>query len=323
LEVLICDDESNPNISSECGRKAVKEGVVAVVGSNTGGGDLYMPALTEAEIPSVGNMGRSVQELTSPFSYPIGGGIAVALAAMGYGLGENGATKIHAAIPATGNARILAGLFLNAGLARYDLTLDGETGFDPTAADITPLVQSTLEGGTDGIALLMTPDFINKYLLTLPNLGAAPLLVSSTLVYSTTNFDIVGDAAEGMILAGQILPATYTDNPGVQRYHDDLDAIGADEARSQSGINAWAAVHVVAEIMQGMDPGDVDSSAALIAAMESAGEIEFEPVPPFNWSEPISGYAPAERVFSDHVVLSEIRDGRIVALSGEYVSLSQ
>ncbi|MYH71767.1 MAG: ABC transporter substrate-binding protein, partial [Acidimicrobiia bacterium] len=322
IELLICDDESNPNLSVECGRQAVDEGVVAVVGATSGFGNEYMGVLVDAGIPSIGNLSRSQLELTSPLSFPVGGGIATSLAAIGYGLGEYGATTVHAAIPATGNAAALAGLFLNAGLAPYGLGLKGQTGFPPDAADITPLVQATLEGGTDGVAFVMSPDLINKYLLTLPNLGADPLLVSSTLVYSQTNFDIVGDAAEGLILAGQILPPSYTENPGVQQYHDELDAIGSDAPRSELAINSWAAVHIVADIMRTMDPEGIDS-ASLVAALESAGEIHFEPLPPFNWAEPIMAYPPASRVFSDYVVLSEVRNGQIVALTGEYVSLTR
>ena len=322
IELLVCDDETNPNLAVECGRQAAEENVVAVVGANSAFGNEYMSVLIETQIPSVGNVSRSQTELSSPFSFPLGGGIAVSLVGIGYGLGEYGATKIHAAIPATGNAAALGGIFINAGLAPFGLSLDGQTGFPLDAADLTPLVQATLEGGTDGVAFLMAPDQINKYLLALPNLGADPLLVSSTLVYSDTNFGIVGDAAEGLILTGQILPPTYTENPGVQRYHDELDAIGSDAPRSELGMNTWAAFHIVADIMNSMEADAIDSES-LMAVMNSAGEIRFDPLPPFDWSEPILAYPPARRVFSDRVVVSEVRDGKIVAVTGEYVSLSE
>jgi ABC-type branched-subunit amino acid transport system substrate-binding protein len=97
LDIQVCDDQFDPGKSAGCARLAVSGGVVAYVGAYTGQGDRYMPILEKAGIPSVGNVAVSASENTSPLSYPVGSGAAVALAGVGAMMGKLGCQKIAVA----------------------------------------------------------------------------------------------------------------------------------------------------------------------------------------------------------------------------------
>lgn len=83
LTVLTCNDH-NENISAaKCARRAVKEDVVAVVGSYSQYSDSFFPPLESAGIPYIGGYGVTNAEFTSPLSYPVNGGQPALLAGLG------------------------------------------------------------------------------------------------------------------------------------------------------------------------------------------------------------------------------------------------
>ncbi|MFC8366201.1 ABC transporter substrate-binding protein [Streptomyces griseorubiginosus] len=83
LTVLTCNDRNNGVGAAKCARRAVKEHVVAVVGSYSQYADSFFPPLEGAGIPYIGGYGVTNAEFTSPLSYPINGGQPTLLAGLG------------------------------------------------------------------------------------------------------------------------------------------------------------------------------------------------------------------------------------------------
>lgn len=83
LRVITCNEENSATGASTCARRAVKEGVAAVVGSYSQHGDAFMAPLEAAGIPFIGGYGISEEEFTSYLSYPVNGGQAALLAGNG------------------------------------------------------------------------------------------------------------------------------------------------------------------------------------------------------------------------------------------------
>ena len=122
VQVIRCDTKADPNVATECGRKAVAEGVVAMVGNLTIYGGRFMPLMAKHKIASIGLEPATADDFSSPASFPIGGGAPVQFAGLGAALAEAGATKIVLArqdIPAAAGVAP----FVNAGLKRFDLTM--------------------------------------------------------------------------------------------------------------------------------------------------------------------------------------------------------
>ncbi|WP_217139744.1 ABC transporter substrate-binding protein [Streptomyces sp. AC627_RSS907] len=83
LNVLTCNDHNDSVTAAKCARRAVKEDVVAVVGSYSQHADSFFPVLEGAGIPYIGGYGITNTEFTSPLSYPVNGGQPALLAGLG------------------------------------------------------------------------------------------------------------------------------------------------------------------------------------------------------------------------------------------------
>lgn len=71
ITLITCDDQGNPNTAAECGRKAVSEGVVTVVGGLSTYDNRFIPSLEAAKIPYLGSTDQLPIHHTSPVSFPI------------------------------------------------------------------------------------------------------------------------------------------------------------------------------------------------------------------------------------------------------------
>ncbi|MFG2721123.1 ABC transporter substrate-binding protein [Streptomyces sp. NPDC048416] len=83
LNVLTCNEHNTATGASDCARRAVKEGAIAVVGSYSQQDNAFIPPLEVAGIPYLGGYGISDREFTSALSYPVNGGQAALIAGSG------------------------------------------------------------------------------------------------------------------------------------------------------------------------------------------------------------------------------------------------
>jgi hypothetical protein len=116
IRVLTCNDHNDTVRAARCASRAKKEGVVAVVGSYSQHGRSFMPALESAGIPYIGGYGVADQEFTSPFSYPVNGGLPALVAGNGRQLAAGSCSHVSLVRPDTTVGDQLPRL-INAGLA--------------------------------------------------------------------------------------------------------------------------------------------------------------------------------------------------------------
>ncbi len=149
VQIVACDTKSDPTIATGCGRRAVSDGVVGIVGTVTLYGDRFMPLLAQHKIASIGLIPQTAADFISPASFPIEGGAPVNFAGLAAALAESGAKNIVVAridIPA---ATALV-QFANAGLKRFGLTAK-DVPIPAGAPDMAPYAAAALKDGTDGI----------------------------------------------------------------------------------------------------------------------------------------------------------------------------
>src|SRR5262245_35045010 len=99
VTVLACDTNNDPNTAAECGRKAVDEGVVALIGVLTPHSAGFMPLMAENKIPSIGVVLAGIPDFQSPASFPLSGGIIATSADLPRFLADAGAKAISVARP--------------------------------------------------------------------------------------------------------------------------------------------------------------------------------------------------------------------------------
>jgi ABC-type branched-subunit amino acid transport system substrate-binding protein len=289
VEILECDAGNDANKAAECGRKAVSEGVVAVVGPVSANAGQYFPILEQAKIPVVGNVPASAADFTSADSFPIYGGIVTASAGLADVLVKQGAKKISIARIDLAAASAI-GVFAGASLKRSNQTINKDVSIPVGAPDMATYVASALEGGTDGVLVGLSgqdaTNFIIQLRQTNPNVK-----ISAT----TTEFDAVvkalGDQAEGILVTAffhneQSSPTAW------KAYTKDMEAAGF---KTFSGFrtNSYAAVMVVASVLAAAPDA---TAAALSDALPKAQNIDVGLLPPLQFTK--GGVGGVPRVFN-------------------------
>lgn len=116
LRVITCDERDDAAIGAEsCARKAVEEGVAAVVGSYSRETHSFMAPLESAGIPYIGGYGVADSEFSSFLSYPVNGGQPALIAGSGRQLAR-GCEEISMVRPDTSEGDFYP-LILGSGLA--------------------------------------------------------------------------------------------------------------------------------------------------------------------------------------------------------------
>ncbi|MFE9424538.1 ABC transporter substrate-binding protein [Kitasatospora sp. NPDC006697] len=114
LRVLTCNEHNTADGATACARQAVSAGAIAVIGSYSQYGDVFMPLLENARIPFIGGYGLSGPEFTSPLSYPVSGGTPSLIAGSGRQLVAAGCKTVALIRPDTPAGDTLVGSLIGA-----------------------------------------------------------------------------------------------------------------------------------------------------------------------------------------------------------------
>jgi ABC-type branched-subunit amino acid transport system substrate-binding protein len=71
IDVIGCDDQTNPNVGAQCAEKAVREHVAALLGVFTLVGTSIWPIINAAGIPEIGLVQYGAGDMTSPNAWPL------------------------------------------------------------------------------------------------------------------------------------------------------------------------------------------------------------------------------------------------------------
>jgi ABC-type branched-subunit amino acid transport system substrate-binding protein len=169
LQLVTCDDQGNPNNDAACGRTAVSDGVVAVVGGLSVYDTEFIPSLQAANIPYIGSSDIVPDDHTSPVSFPINAAI-VDYHGTAAQLARRGCKQ--AAVVAPDQPGVAAGVeaikdgFLQSGgksATSYEVP--------PTESDFTSLVATAQAGGAQCFALTTGPQQTAEMLLAIKKSG--------------------------------------------------------------------------------------------------------------------------------------------------------
>ncbi len=152
VEIVGCNDKSDPGVDATCAQKFIDEGVVAVTGLGPTWGDNGLPITGAAGIPFVG-LPISNAEFLDPSSYPITGGSASAFPALAkYFIDKKVKTAsiIYADLAA---GKLAADALLGDPLKEAGVSVT-EVPEKVGAPDFTPAVVQANEGDPDVIFVL-------------------------------------------------------------------------------------------------------------------------------------------------------------------------
>ena len=290
LEVVRCEAGAggnvDPDVALHCAQDTIDEGVIAVVGRYLFGAD-GTQAWAEAGIPMIGSSPVEIEDFINEFVYPISGGALAGGPGVGIALQEAGAETIALITGDVEAGRQLPGL-MTPGLAEEDdLVQEVYVPLDPSA-DYTPQLSQLVSANPDAIAVFGSSDINVRAIAGLRSAGYTGLIGVPGTGLDPEGLETLGDAAEGLVVVSDFEAATG-DGEAIQQFNEEMDAEAPDAPRTDLAINAWASVHLFADVLRELDTID---SASLIAALDGR-EVDLGVAPPFTMGVPGQPARPA------------------------------
>ncbi len=317
VEIVLCDDKSDPNQAQTCGREARSDGSLALFGSSGS----FDTGTTAAGLPGVLTAGGTLFDLTDPRSFSSGSGLTLVVGSAGAASAAGVKDNLTVAID-TAAARSFVGISQQ--IAQADgIKLDAlyvppdTTDWAPIAAQVSQRKPSSI-----GLILPAPVPFINALNAEGLTPKDVPVFTAVTLV-SPEVLHQLGSKADGMYLLTQQAPPSDSSNPGIQQMLKELKAAGVDANGadlSPASTGAWSNVHALVDILKKLPPAEIASldQAKLVEAMKSAGPVNRPEVAPFDFSKPalpdIKALA-SFRVFSRYAMLVRVENGKYVRAS--------
>ena len=318
LEVVRCEAGAggsvSPDVALECARDTLDDGIIAVVSKYLAGAD-GTQAWQEAGLALLGTLPIDVEDFINPASYPITGGATSGVGGVGYALQQAGATTIALVTGDVAAGRSLPGFITPVLDDPANLVNETYVALDPSA-DYTPQLAQLASLNPDGVALIASTDINVRVISGLRQAGYTGLIGIIGTAASPATLEDLGDFAEGLIVAGSFAAPTDEGNAAIDQYNAEMDETAPDALRNDFSINAWASVHLFAEILMTLDTID---AASLLAALDGY-EVDLGVSPPFTLGVPVPGGLP--RIFSSTFQPQIVEDARIVS-TGEFVDLTE
>ena len=320
LEVQVCDEKFDAAVAATCARKAVDDGVVAVVGSFTYFAEAIVPVIAASDITWFGACcAISPSELSDPHSFNLGNQPM-------YGVGEvkravaDGCKEINAVIAEGADAIFrlpMENAMKSYGRKFGDVIItptisqdySAEVARATTKADCIVVVMSETPFLTWNTALQQADTKVKQY-GNQGNLNA----ISAKGAEQVTNGNIIGGMYPDISTAPWDNYRAALDAGKVDQVANDFNSLG--------GMGTWAAYTAFEKIASKIT-GDITAksfydAASKTSALDLGGMV---PVIDFTkeWTDGLPGY---KRLFNRSVVFSKLENGKVVADTNEFEDVS-
>lgn len=316
IQITLCDDQSDPNQSTTCGRQAASDSI-AIFG-DTGISDNGVNA---AKLPGVMLNGAGLWALTNPQAYSSTNVVAeiIGVASAAAGLKKKNLVWVAPNVPA-----ITFAVDLCVKQAKAFGLKAQAVYYPPTTTDFTALAAQVAALHPDAIGeATQSPAFYTAF----ASEGLSPknvAIISDVSVVPPVTIASLKGGGEGLYLLSPDIPAQDSSNPGIQQMQKEWNAAGITADLSKTGTYAvavWSKAHALASILSRLPASEVQSltGAQLTAALVAAGPITPLASAPFDFSNPhalsqISGLAPF-RVFTADALLTQVVNGTYKRIS--------
>jgi ABC-type branched-subunit amino acid transport system substrate-binding protein len=312
LEVTVCDEQGDPNRLATCGRNAVSEKMVAVIGSFTLTGDRIVPILEKASIPWFGICCVvSPAEQNSPITFDFG---PQAISGAGYAVK---AKQLGCKKPAVvGLDTPGKNVFFNSQkriLASYGIQIGPTVAVPIASQDYAPQVAQATGGGVDCIIGGLTENAWASWLPAFQQSGS-----KAKLIGAQGNLDEKVAKNFGPLVQGDIVVGYYPDisSPVFKDYRDAIAQYKPDPAQdynSLGGLGTWTAYIGFQKIVEKMT-GPITNETFLAAARSTTALDLDGKLPILNlskpWEKQPNGY---KRIFNTKVAFDVFKgtDGKL------------
>jgi branched-chain amino acid transport system substrate-binding protein len=293
VRVLVCDTNNDPNTAAECGRTAVDEGVVALIGVLTPHSTGFMPLMEQNKIPSIGVVAAGFADFTSPAAFPITGGLPATAGDLPRFLADAGAERISIARIDLAAAAVIP-TFATTTLAKVNQDVVNDVPVPQGAPDMSSYVQASLGNDTDGILVALSGQDAVNFVQAAKQ--ADPQVKIAVISTEPGAFQkALGDQAAGIIQGPATLPPLSVKSKEGSRFLKEMKAAGYKDTTGFR-LNSWMSMQVLAQVADGLP--EVTGSA-VFDALNTTSDLVTGLTPPLQWTTPAdTGIGAITRVFN-------------------------
>lgn len=265
--VMKCD--SGRDGADACATRAVRAGVVAVLGMNALDSAPIWPKLEAAHIAVIGSRVNTLADATSAVAFPLSPGLPGSFSAMPLALQRAGAHTVGVVISDFGDATDALLGFIQQGLALTGGSLGPVVRVPLDATSLASAAQAVTQGGTDGVIGFVSGPKRGSLLRELAQVGYTGSYVTQA-PFGTTPLASDPDDSQAALLVGQFAPVS-SDIPGMREFQADMEAspVGAELTRTEGAVNGWLAAWVFERVVRRL--ATVDAASVLRAMNRMQG----------------------------------------------------
>ena len=306
VEVLVCDTNNDPNTAAECGRQAIEEGVIALIGVLTPHSASFMSLMEESQIPSIGVVAAGAADFTSPAAFPVTGGLPATAGDLPRFLADDGAERISIARIDLAAAAIIP-TFANTALEKVGQEIINDIPVPQGAPDMSSYVAASLANDTDGIVVALSgQDAVNFVIAAKQSNPDVKLAVISTEPGAFQ--EALGADAAGIIQAPATLPPATVKTAEGKRFLKEMKAAGFKDTTGFR-LNSWMSMQVLAAMADGLPEVTAE---AIFDKLNTTEGLETGLTPPLQWTTPADVGLPLPRIFNPCELAVKMTKGKKV-----------
>lgn len=267
VEIETCDSKGDGTAGQACAKKAIDDGVVAVVlGFGQG-----LDALKDAGIPVLGNV-----DTTSSNSFPLASSFAL-YAANGVALAKSGCKKMG--ILYLDGTDFLVD-YVQQGAESAGAKEVARAAIPANAPDLSPAIGKLTDAGAQCIALSVVPSQVVQAVTAINQTGKKFQMAAVSAILTKEVRDGLGSLANGILIVDNTLNAEDSAAP-IKAMTKQIHAVDSGADITSIGVISYAAGKVLAAGLQSVQ-GDV-TPASLSTALNALRDASTGGVtPPYN-----------------------------------------
>jgi len=308
IKIVSCNDELEVNIAEQCARTAVKDKVVAVVGSLTIYGDSVVPILAKAGIPDIAPFPNSASEENNADSYPVDGGNLMEARGMAQIMEMNKVTAVNL-IEVDSVAGIAGSGQTDQALSARGIQSTNTQYVPPTVDDMSSAVFAAASNGAGGVITQLAPPQVVPTIEAESQANSGQIYAFTTTILTPAELQQAGTAANGVWAAGSFPATSDTSVPAIAAYTAAMSKYENGDALDDFSLNSWCGVQLLKLIAPSLK-GKAITSASLKVAL---GKIKDKP---FLWIKSYSttpNKTPGNsRIFNTTVFIYKVVNGAYV-----------
>jgi ABC-type branched-subunit amino acid transport system substrate-binding protein len=269
IDLTICDTHYNENDARACGRKAVRDGHVALVGGislQTG----HIQLAAKERMPVLGDYPAATIDFQLPTVFPL---VSGAFNSYGCTAELIDAAKLKSIAVITirdeANASLILQNRLKEMIARRGGNLVRFYQYDPGTPDMTPIVSAAITSDVEGVYISGGTADADKLTQTIRQLKPDVAIARTSV--SASSIKTLGTAAEDVYVCDSYLPASSTSTPGVKEAVDAMKAQDSRVTLNTFAMNTWGAFMAFKQIAGKLATID---SKSLTEAIKSSSSVD-------------------------------------------------